>query len=252
MMHHLLASAAVTDCRCWPEPPPLTPGVVQVWSAAQDGYADWRAWLPLLTAEERRKAERFHFERDRRRFAVCRGLLRVLLSRYLDMPPTAIALTYGNHGKPALACQRVRFNVSHSHGWALLAFTLDREIGVDLEKLRPLRNAEGLARRFFAPREAAVLLGLPEAERLAAFFRCWTRKEAYIKAIGTGLACPLDQFAVTLAPGEPAQLLWVANRADEVARWSMTHLDPAPGFVAALIAEGHDWRWEQRIITART
>lgn len=234
------------DPHAWPTPEPLTAPVVHIWSASQDRYEDWQSWLPLLTAEEQQRAHRYHFERDRRRYAVCRGILRILLGRYTGQEPTDIRLTYGIHGKPALETtysgERLCFNVSHSHGWAVLAFTLDRELGVDVEMLRPMDTAEGLAKRFFSPRESQVLLGLPIEERAAAFFRCWTRKEAYIKAIGTGLTTPLDQFDVSLAPGEPARLLWVADRPDEVARWSLAHLDPAPGFVGALAVEGKDWQ----------
>jgi phosphopantetheine--protein transferase-like protein len=145
-------------------------------------------------------------------------------------------------GRPDL-----RFNVSHSDGLALYAIARGREVGVDVEQLRELPRAERIAERFFSTEETAALKAEPAERRVEAFFTCWTRKEAYIKARGDGLAHPLDQFAVSLVPGEPARL-WVAGDGDarEIARWSLDALPLAPGYVAALAARGRGWRLTTR------
>jgi 4'-phosphopantetheinyl transferase len=171
----------------------------------------------------------------------------------LDVEPSQLRFRYNRYGKPALAGELaedwLRFNLSHSHGLALYAFTENREIGVDLEFIRPELAGEEIARRFFSSAEAAELAALPSHLRTEAFFNCWTRKEAYIKARGKGLSLPLDQFDVSLAPGKPAALLRARGEPDESSRWSLTALAPAQGYVAALAVEGHAyqlrcWRWE--------
>jgi 4'-phosphopantetheinyl transferase len=143
----------------------------------------------------------------------------------------------------------LRFNVSHSHGLALYAVTRRRKIGIDIERVRPISGPEQLAARFFSAGENAELCALPEHVKHEAFFNCWTRKEAYVKARGEGLSLPLNQFDVSLNPGEPARLLRVERDPQEAARWSLQGLTPAPGYVAALAVEGHGWRlacWEWR------
>lgn len=192
------------------------------------------------------RAELFHFEQDRKRFIVGRGVLRTILALYLGTEPSRLQFCYGPHGKPYLADRlgdaTLRFNLAHSHELALYAFTRGREIGVDLEYIRYMPGVEQIAARFFSTRENAVLHALPTSQKQEAFFNCWTLKEAYIKAIGNGLAQPLDKFDVSLAPGEPARLLSVEGAPEEASRWSLKALTPAPGYVAALAVEGHDWR----------
>ena len=199
-----------------------------------------------LTADECQRAERYVFAKDRTHFVVARGLLRVLLGRYLGQDPPHLRFIYGPHGKPALATDTgggaLRFNVSHSHGLALYAITRGREVGVDVERIRPEVAQEKIAERFFSPREVTLLRALPAQLQATAFFACWTRKEAYIKAKGEGLALPLDQFDVSLVPGEPAVLLRAAWDPQEAARWSLQDLAPAPGYRAAVAVAGHDWR----------
>ncbi len=172
----------------------------------------------FLADDERQRAERFYFEKDRRHFIAGRGALRSLVAGYLNRHPSQVRLAYTNYGKPLLAAEfgstELRFNLSHSHGLALLAVTRGRDIGVDLEHIRANLDGEQLAERFFSPCEVAVLRSLAPELRREAFFQCWTRKEAYIKANGKGLSLPLDQFDVTLRPGEPAALM-------------ATHYDPA-------------------------
>lgn len=199
----------------------------------------------MLSCDERARAERFHFERDRRRFVVAQGLLRMLLGKYLDIEPHQLQFGQGPHGKPYLKSPNswaIRFNQAHSHELALYAFTCGREVGIDVERICPLPDAEQIAARFFSAAENAMLCALPEDQRLEAFFNCWTRKEAFLKAAGDGLTRPLDQFQVSLAPGEPARLLVVEQAPQEVLRWRLESLTPVSGYVAAIVVEGHDWR----------
>ena len=231
-------------------PPRLGAGEVHVFAARLDDPA--AAPPPWLSPDERRRAARFHFERDRRRFAAARGILRAILGRYLGLDPSALGFAYGHHGKPALASPSAgpRFNVSHSGGLALLAFAAEHEVGVDVEQERPVPEMDSIRERNFSARENAELGVLPEAERGRAFFRCWTRKEAFIKAIGDGLSYPLDAFDVTVAPGEPARLLRVGGDPDAARRFHLEGLEPAHGFAAALAVWGRPtrvacFRWDE-------
>ena len=209
--------------------------------------------LRTLSDDERRRAERFQLEHDREHFVVARGTLRSILGRYLGAEPSRVQFEYGPHGKPRLAepfvSQAVRFNLAHSHNWALYAFAHQRDVGIDLERVCPLPDAEEIATRFFSAHESAAWGALSRNRKQEAFYLCWTRKEAYIKAIGDGLARPLDQFDVSLVPAEPARLLHVEGDPKEARRWSLQTLKPVPGYVAALAAEGHGWRlvcWDYR------
>lgn len=218
---------------------------VQVWRASLHlGASRLDALLATLTADERARAARFHFPKDRDHFIAGRGLLRAILARHLDTDPATLCFRYGRRGKPALAIPSdmgaLRFNLAHSYGLALYAVTRAREVGVDLERMQP-RLEEGIAERFFSPREVAALRALPGDRQREAFFACWTRKEAYLKAKGDGLALGLDQFDVSLAPGEPAALLRTEGDPQEASRWSIRELDPAPGYAAALAVEGRNW-----------
>jgi 4'-phosphopantetheinyl transferase len=203
-----------------------------------------------LSPDELRRAEAFRFELHRERFIVGRGLLRNLLGGYLAADPRELRFTYTKFGKPGLsephAAAALRFNFSSSHEEALCCFASGREVGVDIEHLRPDVECEELAERFFSTSEREALLRLPPGDRRAAFFNCWTRKEAFIKAVGEGLSFPLDRFDVSLAPGEPASLLSVMGDAEKAARWSLKELAAPEGYAAALVVEGHGWtlrRW---------
>lgn len=201
-----------------------------------------------LTPDERLRVERFHFERDRQRFIVGRGILRMILGQYLGLEPGRLQFCYGPHGKPALAgtftgqTGRLCFNLAHSQNLALYAVTCEREIGVDIEYIRAISEADQITARFFSAQESAVWLSLPPDQRQAAFFNCWTRKEAYIKALGDGLAQPLAGFDVSLAPGEAAGLLSIGGDRQAAAPWSIQTLAPAPGYAAALAVKGHGWQ----------
>ena len=236
------------------EAPPRGPltldgATVHVWQARLDQFAEQQdRLLGLLSADERERAERFHFARDRSHFIVARGLLRTLLGRYLDSPPGRLSFSYGPYGKPTLSGEddgrALRFNVSHSHGVALYAVARGRAVGVDVEYVRDNMVGESIAERFFSAREVAALRALPAEVQPLAFFNCWTRKEAFIKARGEGLSFPLDQFEVSLNPKEPAALVSIRDDPREASRWSLQALPLEEGYVAALAVEGHDWRLE--------
>jgi 4'-phosphopantetheinyl transferase len=223
----------------WSQPPPaltLSSGEVHVWRMRLEQPPELHEnFLRILDQDERARSGRFHFDMHRRHFVAGRGFLRTLLARYLDTRPEAVRFSYGPYGKPALDGDHrespLRFNASHSGEWAVYGFVQDREIGVDVEYVKPDFATEGIAERFFSAGEVQALNALAEAEKPAAFFRCWTRKEAYIKAIGSGLSHPLDTFDVTLAPGEPAALLNVEG-------WSLFDLDVESGYAAALAVAG--------------
>ncbi|MGD0207571.1 MAG: 4'-phosphopantetheinyl transferase superfamily protein [Verrucomicrobiota bacterium] len=220
---------------------------VHVWRATLDQTpSQIQSFLHNLAADEQARAERFHFERDRGHFIVARGVLRAILGGYLKRAPEGLSFCYGSHGKPAIAGESggdaIRFNVSHSHGIALYAVTRGREVGVDLERIRFNLAVAEIAERFFSRREVAMLRALPTEEQREAFFRCWTRKEACLKARGEGLSLPLDQVDVSLAPGEPDAAPGTQPDSSDASRWSLQELAPAPGYVAALAVEGHGWR----------
>jgi 4'-phosphopantetheinyl transferase len=205
-----------------------------------------------LALDERSRAGRFYFRHDRERFIVARGILREILGRYLSRAPESLSFSYSSYGKPALVsesgAEAIRFNISHSHGTALYVVTRGRELGVDLELIRDGLEIEQIAERFFSRAEVSALCALPTQIRRRAFFLCWTRKEAYIKARGEGLSLPLDQFEVSLVPGEPAALM--SAQRDEAFRWSLRELFPAADYAAALAIEGRDcslacWQWQQ-------
>ena len=230
-----------------PVAPVLTDATVQVWSAGLDrSVQEQQSFAAVLAPDERQRAARFHFERDRNHFVVSRGLLRTILGRYLRIDTREVHFSYGSHGKPALVAPPdrapLRFNVSHTHGEVLLAFTSRRELGVDIEQIRTIEDAAMIAERFFSAQENVVFRALDPQVRDQAFFNCWTRKEAYIKARGEGLSLPLDQFDVTFAPGDPARLLATRPDPTEARRWTLVSLTPAAGYIAALCVEGDDWQ----------
>jgi 4'-phosphopantetheinyl transferase len=233
----------------WHPPPAeltLSSAQVHVWRVGLEPDASSVEQLQRsLSADESQRAARFYFEPDRRRFIVARGALRDILGRYLGMPPSELGFCYSSYGKPALAHVpgegRLRFNVSHSYELALVAVTRDREVGVDLEYLRLDIACEEIAAHFFSARERASLRALPAEVKHQAFFNCWTRKEAYIKAHGEGLSLPLDQFDVSLAPGEPAALLATRHDYRDARRWSLQALMPGPGYAAAVAVGGQGW-----------
>ena len=212
----------------------------------------WRARLDLapeslgrmrstLAEDERARADRFHFDRDRNHFIACRGILRELIGSYLRCSPTSLRFSYGEFGKPALSLedssQPIRFNVAHSSGLALLAFARCCEIGIDVESIRAYFAGDEIAQHYFSKQELAELRALPEAMRTEGFFECWTRKEAYIKARGLGLQIPLQSFSVSLTPGQPETLQSV-----DASQWTLRSIDVSPGFAGAVVCGGRNWQ----------
>ena len=220
---------------------------VHVWRAELTQKASHvQALLEMLAPDEEGRAGRFLFQRDRDRFIVARGFLRLILSRYLHTEPHRLRFAYSPYGKPSLAqgfhVDRLRFNVSHSENLALYAIAWERELGVDIEYVRADFASDEIAGHFFSRGEASVLRALPPNARTEAFFKCWTRKEAYIKARGEGLSIHLDKFEVAFSPGEAAALLHFESDPLEPSRWLFRDLNPGHGYAAALVVEGGGWR----------
>ncbi len=200
-----------------------------------------RTSAALLSDVERHRARRFAFDRDARRFIVARARLRELLAARLGVAAESIELEYGAHGKPALsrrfAGSDLHFNVSHCDDVAAYAFAYGHAIGIDLEAVRVITDADDIAARYFSPRENATYRTLDPRDRPLGFFNCWTRKEAFVKALGDGLSIPLDRFDVTLAPGEPAKVLRVENTPGDSSGWRLDSLCPAAGYVGAIASQ---------------
>jgi 4'-phosphopantetheinyl transferase len=225
-----------------PDRPRARAGDVQVWRLdLEPDPGQARSAYALLSPDEMARAGRFRAAADRDRFVVGRAALRAILGRYLCEAPRALRFEYGPHGKPSLGGRpterSLRFSMAHSGGLGLCAVTRDREIGVDVERVREELAGDRIAERFFSPSEADALRGLPPPARVQAFFELWTCKEAYVKALGSGLSTPLRAFGVALAAGAPPYLLH-AESVCEVSRWSFRMLSPAPGHAAALAVEG--------------
>ena len=225
----------------------LAENEVHVWRASlKASFSTISSLQGILAEEEVKRAKRFYFEEDRLRWIVARGILRRLLGQYLDMDPREVRFVTNGYGKPFVvypsqgAC--LHFNLSHSADLALYAFAYDRYVGIDVEYMRVDIECEQLAHHYFSAVECAALQGLPPAVRLEAFFLCWSRKEAYIKARGEGLSIPLDQFDVSLAPGEPAALLADREDPQATARWSLHALAPADCYAGAIVVEGTHWQ----------
>lgn len=198
--------------------------------------------LVALPADERARARRFVFDEDRGRFVTTRWSLRRLLGHYLRCSPSAIAFRYGGRGKPALrepTGAGIWFNVSHSGSWSLIALAATPSVGVDVERVREDVDALGIADFAFAPGERGYLRGLPASERGRCFFRCWTQKEAYLKANGAGLSIPLDSFEVELA--EPPGLRSIRGDEARARDWRVCVADPASDHVGAVVVEGAGW-----------
>jgi 4'-phosphopantetheinyl transferase len=240
-LHFTRIDVFMDESSKWLEPPDalsLDAGQVHVWRIGLEQDDDLlQRFRRTLTPEELDRAGRFHFERLQRHFVASRGFLRYVLARYLAVKPEELTFSYNSYGKPALAGEHsLQFNMSHSHEVALVAVTREAAVGVDVEHIRADFASEEIATRFFSRLEVETFSSLPKEERVAAFFRCWARKEAYIKAIGKGLSQPLDGFDVTLAPTDPAALL--RADAEDTATWSMTDIDVGSDYASALAVEG--------------
>jgi 4'-phosphopantetheinyl transferase len=225
---------------------------VHVWSASLQVGADQQHRLAmLLNEEERQRADRYLHLPSRDRYLVARGLLRVLLGRYLDVSPHAVRFHSGPQGKPTLAYSSVlHFNLSHSEDVILLAFSRQTEVGIDVEHVRAGPTFFEIADRFFTPRESSALRSLSPERSAEAFYQVWTRKEAYLKATGLGLTYGLERFEVSVPPDDPARILHIDGDQRAADCWSLLELTPAPGYVGALALQGHGhqvkcWSWRE-------
>ncbi len=237
----------------WLPPPSTLPNTsrdTHVWLAPLEGASfdvDWGR--RQLSAEEQDRAARFKFERDRRRYVVAHAALRSILASYLNVAPADLQFSAGADGKPCLspafAASEVKFNLSHSHELALIAVTRGREIGVDVEHVRDDFAFDEVAERFFTAREVAALRALPRQLQREAVYKCWTSKEAYLKAKGTGLSGQLDEVEIALTSDERVQVNGT------IPNWTLKELAPCDGYEAALVVEGggcqiNCYRWESR------
>jgi len=232
----------------------LKDGEVHIWFGALDqAVSEMDRFIHSLSIDERMRAGRFHFQKDRKRFIVRHGMLRMILGQYLSVEACELRFYQGKNGKPAITETfgngTIQFNLSHSNEIALFAFTRGREIGVDIEYIHDISEMEQIAERFFSIKENEVFRSLPKNQKREAFFKGWTCKEAFVKALGDGLSWPLDKFDVSLVPGEPANLSRIEGDSRERSRWSIQNLNPAPDYVGAFavksrIAEIKCWRWE--------
>ncbi|MFQ5633524.1 MAG: 4'-phosphopantetheinyl transferase family protein, partial [bacterium] len=240
----------------WPETKPnLSEKNVHVWRASlvqpDTVLSECRA---MLSGDEKARADRFKFDKHRRRYTIARGALRDILGRYLEIDAAQVVFEYEAHGKPKLAENQnsagIVFNVSHSEEMAVYAITCGRAVGIDVEFVqRKISDADKIAKRFFSQMESEAYLRLPHAQKQEAFFNCWTRKEAFIKAIGEGLTHPLHRFDVSFIPGTTPALLATRPDASEVANWSLSAFTPAENYVGALVVKGKYlklkcWQWE--------
>jgi 4'-phosphopantetheinyl transferase len=212
---------------------------VEIVSVRLDVPADVcaRFWH-LLSRDEQQRAERFRFVEHRQRYVVARASLRQLLAERLRIAPWEVELVANDYGKPRLASVHnsagLDFNLSHSEALAVYAFTTGSSVGVDVELIRRIADADDLAKCFFSSSETAALRAFPPDRHSLAFLACWTRKEAFIKAMGFGLSCPLDAFDVTIDPDAPARITRIDERIGDVANWRMQAFTPYPSYIAAV------------------
>lgn len=232
----------------WMNPPSnltLSGNEVHVWRVALDvDTTTIHSLFSTLCATEQQRAERFYLQLHRDRFIVGRGVLRKILASYLQIHPSEISFNYNCYGKPSVVVsgeEPLRFNLSHSQELALIAVTQSCDVGVDLERIRDDFACQEIAEKFFSPTEVATLRSLPPHLQTTAFYTCWTRKEAFIKATGKGLSLPLDHFGVSLIPGEPAKLLYTTWDESQAQRWILQDIVPGDGYAGAIALPKKNW-----------
>lgn len=223
----------------------MGPGAVHVWRADGEGgfgtqvEAGFRTQVEAgvhISVAEHRRARAFRSPERGRAFARSRQGLRRVLAAYTGEAPAALSIAVDERGKPYLPGHpALRFNLSHTDSIVLYAIAWDRPVGVDVERVREVAY-DAIARRFFTPGEHAVLVSLAPGARPATFFAAWTRKEAFLKAKGGGVASGLDGFEVEVRPGHPARVLTIGGSAAEASDWWMTSLDVGPAHAAAVVA----------------
>lgn len=244
------------------EAPRLGADEIHLWRVSLGQPAEvYRACFGMLTPDESERAGRFCFDRHRQQFVIARGALRSVLSQYLDRPPSQLRFVYSAFGKPEVEGEegrgRLRFNLSHAEGVALIALTRGEDVGVDVEVVREEFPGMEIAEGFFSAREVETLRSLPEEARTAAFFLYWTRKEAYIKALGEGLSHPLRQFSVSLGDGESSVLAEPEGVAPQASKWVVKGLSVGERHAAAVafrapVTNFRFWQWEPALLVKRT
>lgn len=213
----------------------LAPGEVHLWAVGLKVSPPTLTTMEgLLSADQQNRAARFRYREHRERYSVSWGSVRLLLGLYLDRQPGDLEFVFGDKGKPRLTTGAVEFNLSHCHDLAVVALARGRAVGVDIERRRQLDRADDIATRYFSPREADLYRSLDAAQRPRAFLRCWTRKEAVVKAIGEGMFASLNRLEVSLIPGVPPQVLAIEGDAEAGADWTLIDLEPRKGFLGAL------------------
>src|SRR5262245_25033079 len=252
LLAHLMlrtASETMAQLDVWPPRPanvaPARDRVDIWWASVRPRATSPPNFWSVLSEDERNRAHRLRFERDKQEFVGARGYLRCILAHYLGTQAGDVEFSYGAAGKPELsdrfASSGLRFNLSHSDGLALYAVAQDREVGVDLERIHELADAEQIAQHFFSTQENTMLRNLAAHQKSRGFFNCWTRKEALVKGLGDGLSRRLGSFTVSLAPGEPARLLSCESEARAADNWVLRDLTGMPAYAAAVAVQGTNW-----------
>lgn len=223
--------------------PTLVAGTVHVWRLylGLDAPSEQRA-RALLSPDELQRADRYRAARARRNFVLARAGLRALLGRYTGTPAQELRFVYGEFGKPELAdsstTKAIRFNLSHSADWALIGVTTGAEIGVDIERRRRMKDMDSVADHWFSDLELKTYYSQSDAMRALTFYRAWTRKEAYIKAIGTGMSYPSKNFDIEIGPGSAARILRIEGDTAAAGGWTLFAFEPAVGYLGAAAVRG--------------
>lgn len=221
---------------------------IHIWFASlEQSESQFQALSQTLSKDEHIRAERFLFDKDRKRLVICRGILRKILGNYLGVDPDKLMFCYGKYGKPALVDTfnngKICFNLAHSEGFAIYAFTIGHEIGVDIEYIRDIPEMTQIAEYLFSVAEKETFHALPESKKQEVFFNCWTRKEAIIKATGDGLSRPLNKFDVTFSSNEPTRVIRTEGYLQEASQWYVHDMEPLPGYTAAVAVKGiNSWQ----------
>ncbi len=220
---------------------------VHVWRCSLDlTVSQVDRMMSYLSSEEVKRADHFHFQKDRKRYIVSHGILREIINRYTAKNPACLSFVHNAFGKPFLSLvdnnTGLSFNLSHSHDMVVYAFTLKRQIGIDVEFVRLDLDKDSIAEYSFSSREVVQLQSLPDELQTKGFYNCWTRKEAFIKAKGGGMSIPLDRFDISLVPGQPVCLLRTQWDNNEANRWSLHDLNVGKDYAAAVAVEGRGWK----------
>jgi 4'-phosphopantetheinyl transferase len=226
------------------EQPIILKNAIHIWKIQFSDFSNQQEILrKALSTDEQKRATRFHFKIDKQRYLICKAFLKIILSRIMGIETAQVDFTFSEHGKPYLKDRsQIHFNISHSGDIGLIAITDVAPIGVDVEQHRDQMELKKIANRFFSKEEVAELMELPDESRLKGFFNCWSRKEAFIKAIGLGLAMPLEKFQVSLKPGEAAQLLSVNYKNEQASDWILKDLTIAHDYSAAYVVKSKEFK----------